>query len=231
MSKSNKIKTIQRKELYSIAKKYIDISELFPKSKINARKLSDYQAKKIARELHKLERMAGGWDYLQRDFQPVRRTKAAREYMDRAGINQAARGVIINQKGPDITGVRFANGMLLYKRAKIDTATYPIDATSEENVRASIREIALAITNPENYASLHTPGGKIVNAYATRRGRTRLYEDFPTPQNEMDELLEEAAVNLYNKYSMLASAGAIRENGRRAAHPSRWGMAVRIERK
>ncbi len=229
------IKNKQRRELYTTAKKYLDIKSLFPRSKnIGKAPLTDYQQRKISKEIRALTNLAGGITFLERDFIKINRTKTMKEYLKNAGIPKASKGVLLSGGDKINKKVTIKSGVLFYERGGLATSQYPLDASSERNLKKSMRAKKKHISRPENSSYLATAGGKINNAYYKRRG-----EYFPSP-SEVDgadsdayDLIEELSLTLYDRYSALAAAGEMRprEKGGRAIHPSKWGMALVIERK
>lgn len=217
------------KSLYSEAKNFLNMKALFPRSKnVGRNGLTDYQVKVVKREMRKLIAQAGSLDYLRKSFVKLRRTKSAVEYMQRAGVPKASRGVIIAGGEGMIKKARVRRGFLIYERGHLPTAIFPINAVSEKSIRYDMSQLAGVINNPQSTPYLCTAGGKIVAAEVTQRGRQIGYMDATNP--DKSSVLTEAALNLFLKYEAMAKMNMLRSNGRRAVHPSRWGLSVLVEK-
>ena len=154
-------KKAARRALYSEARKYLDIKSLFPKSEIDWRNLSDYQARKISEEFRHLVGVAGGLGYLKKDFVKVRRTKGARKYIGDAMLPKSARGILLPGGAKMNSNVSIRNGGVFYSRGLSSQAAFPLDALTAASLEKSIRQHADYIRNPDNLSYIGTAGGKI----------------------------------------------------------------------
>lgn len=222
---SNKL---SKRAVYEQARKYLDIKSVFPKSSGVGRggNLTDYQAKKLASVLKELKTAAGGDKYLEQSFVPIRRTKAAREYIQNIGLPKSARGVLLAGGEKVNSGLTVRKGALYYNRGDRSQAHFPLDARTENTLENSIREKTGFINNPANVPYIATHGGAIKG----------LSVDAELEGDDAVELLTGLALEIYSKYKMLADAGAYRptdekHGARKAAHPSKWGLSLLVEAK
>lgn len=224
MSKSRKSQL--RRGLFSEAKQFIDIHALFPKSKnVGRAPLTDYQARKIRKELGAFYAHAGGIDHAKRDAVTIKRTAAAKQYLKDAGYPASAKAVFLPGGEKSNGNISFKGGMLRFTRGEIKISQYPIDAITEHAMLKSIRSHATDINQENSFTYIATSGGKI-----TITGTSKKLEKNIT----LDEV-ERKAKELYSRYASLADAGLNRperigKGARRAAHPSKWGMTLWIEK-
>ena len=225
-----------RRALYSEAKKYLDIKSILPKSNIDYRNLTDYQAKRISKELRHLYGVAGGKHYLESTFVKIKRTKAAKEYIVDSMLPKSAKGVLLPGGTKINSEVRVKDGALFYKRGASYQGNFPIDATSEKTIKKSIRANAGYINNSDNVSYIGTAGGKVqgVNVLHKRGKWERVKvggtDAYYSEEDSVDEI-ENVAVSLFIKYSAMAAGNERRMNGRIAAHPNKWGMTLIVEKK
>lgn len=235
-------KNAARRALYSEAKKYLDIKSIFPKSEINWQRLTDYQAKKLSRELKYLYDAAGGNDQLhrkknlERDFVKIRRASSAKKYITDSIMPNSSRGVLLPGGKKINTNVSIKNGVLFYQRGAAFQANFPIDATSEKTISNSLRQNAGYVNNAENLSYVGTSGGKIngVNVLQRNGKWARVavgMTDGDDIENEPIDDIENVAVSLFIKYSAMSTGNELRQNGRIAAHPNKWGMVLIVEKK
>lgn len=231
------IKKINR-ALYSDAKKYLDVKSMFPNSKnVGRNGLTEYQAKKIKRELKRLTALAGGAHYLERDFVKIRRTKSAREYMDDGVLPKHARGILLPGGEKINSGVTIKNGTVFFRRGLRESALFQLSAITEKSLEKSLKKYSKIINDENHISYIETSGGKITGiSIKNKRDRWERHQ-IPgvafDPEEEKTALdkITEIALMIYNKYADMAKAGEYRENGRIAANPSKWGMKLLIEKK
>lgn len=222
------------RQLFNTVDKFLDVRALFPKTKLDMRKgFTLKQMDKIAREARKFAQLAGGERYLENDFAPVKKTKAARDYMDKVGLPKQARGVLLPGGSKIKGGVTVGkDGGLHYMAGEREQSQFPLDFATERTVEKSLRAHSKKINQPDTVSYIATHGGKIYN----RKNNIPPPEVFGDEEYEEDgeekdatDLIVENAIELHNKYAEMAAAGAFRANGRLAAHPSKWGAVLITE--
>lgn len=233
-----------RRELYSKARKYLDMKSLFPNSEYVGRApLTDYQAKKISKELRHLIGMAGGEHYLEKDFVKVRRTKGAREYIENNMLPKSAKGILLPGGEKINKGVSIKGGAVHYLRGDAELSQYPLDARTEKTLEKSIRQHGAMIERENNFSYIGTSGGKISGVEVLQQNNRWKREPFPqtsgAEEGATDQIVN-LSLSLYLKYAAMAKAGEFRKDRtdargrvhtrRKAAHPKKWGMTLIIEK-
>lgn len=228
MSIKNKTSNSVRRAIYNEAKKYFDVKAMFPKSEAVGRApLTDYQLKKVKKELNALTKMAGGRNHLERDFIKVRRTKSAIAYIEKSGLASQSKGILLAGGISVNSNISIRGGALHYLRGMRPQMQYPINAVSEKTMLNDLRGFSGFVNNPANNPYIATAGGKI-NAMPASVDATLEGDD-------AINLLCKLASKIYNKYSDGAAAGLMRREGTKHAtkmvHPSKWGLSLLIEAK
>jgi hypothetical protein len=223
-----------QKELKKIASQFIDFKELFPKSTVNSRtKMNDYQSRKIKSAIRDIAKNATQIPHekisrikiadigtiLDRDFVPL---KGAKKYMKDKGLQTYNKGIFLTGGSRDNKNAVYSKGAIRYERGDSERTFYQLNNWSERTLRTSFRE---AIdTLPSEGIKRLTANGRAVRNMSTRTN----------PEAADDELLEELAVQVYNKYKSMALAGEYRNipNAKGgfskvlAAHPKKWGLGI-----
>lgn len=218
--------------IHHIANKFIDVKVLFPKSKIDLRKTpTPYQTKKIRAAMREFEKFAGSSRYLEKDFVQIKRTKPAREFMEKSGYPKAARGVLLQGGAAVNRNVQVKKGVLLFERHGVASGSYPLNAESQEAFSADLLRHRYLIEEQRFRAYLSTAGGRIKSGVANLRGRWLADPAFSPDTEENTEFNDfyNSAMGTFEYYAALTESGGMRANGRRAAHPSRWGLSVVLE--
>lgn len=239
-----------RRALLKYAADYIDIKSLFPKSNIDLRKpLTDYQNAKLARELKHLSAVAGGANdkkhptlgikitpsWMEKSFVPVKRTKGAKQYITDSMLPKSAKGILLPGGKKINSGVSIKDGAIFFNRGQSAQAMFPLDAVSEKKLEKSIRANSDYINNPDNVSYIATASGKItgVNVLHGKNKWERVGVFGTVTETGYDAVddITKIARDIFNKYAMMAKEKAMRANGRRAVHPSKWGMSLLVEQK
>lgn len=246
-------KSAGRRALYSEARKYLDMKILFPESKnVGKKPLTDYQAKKISKELRHLAALTGGESrldklipalkagthYLANDFVPVRRTKSAPDYFADALIPASSKGVLLKGGKKVNSGVTIKNGALFYNRGGTHQAAFPLNAINEIELEKSIRAHSGYINNPDNVTYLGTAGGTITGVNVLVNEKRGLWKrergvsiDAGLEGDDSEDEVVAIALSIFLKYEAMANNGELRAKRGRAVHPSKWGMSLIIEAK
>ncbi len=226
-----------RRALHSEAKKYLDVKSLFPKSDYDGRKpLTDYQAKKVSKELRHLAGVAGGMKFLEKDFVKVKRTKDAKKYIVDSMLPKSSKGILLPGGEKINSGVTIKEGAVFFQRGTRSQVVFPLNAVNESNLEKSIRAKSDYIKNPENVSYIATSSGTI-KGVKVLHGNNRWENvsvhgvDAELEGEQSEEDIVELAAALFNKYAAMSKEHATRANGRRAVHPSKWGLSLLIERK
>ena len=209
-----------QKKLKADARKLLDIRALFPKGSPDLRRnLTEYQAKKIRRAIREITKEGGG---SLDEFIPV--GTGRKKYMHDHGLPGYFKGIFLPGGTKKNDKVEYIGGGLLYERDNTKRTRFLIDATSEETVKKSIKNIWKK--KAENEKAAITSDGRVIGSAQNRI--------------DIDALMIEA-LYLRNKYALAAANGEMREikNGHRnkdgtkkivaAAHPSEWPMGVLFE--
>lgn len=207
------------KQLIKDARQFFDFSELFPASKIDARReLTKYQRGKIKSSMNNLITLAGGLNHLKRDFIKMPSSESRKRFAAETGLPKGARGVMIPGGGKINKRVSFKRGHLVFKRGTAEGLYkfVPLDASTERAFESSMRKRIKQNLPMHEFISLGTYGGEI--RYTARK----------TDEHKMPDLFIEKAMGIYNMYAALSAAGIKRDNGRIAAHPSSWGLGLLV---
>lgn len=219
--KTNILKRRSDKKLFETADKFLDVRAMFPNKKIDLRKgLTKWQREKINSELRAFTEIAGDIKFLEKDFAPIVRTKAAKEYMARVGLPKNSRGVLLQGASKTNKKITIKNGALHISHDKIDQLLIPLDALTEKTLTASVKRVKKLLLDKKRVNYLGTHGGKIHNS-----GRTAAFD------KNADEIFLDNALTIFNKYVTMTHNEEKRDNGRYAAHPSKWGMVLISENK
>lgn len=219
----SKKSSTQRRELYHFAEKYIDIKTLFPRSKVVHKTPSDYQRRKIKQAMDAIVADAGGLSHLVRDFIPMPRTKALKEFNKKSGAPVYQRGVMIAGGRAINQNVSIANGALSYTRGDSQRKIYALDAATAESLAANIRAHKRSINSVSHIPYITTNGQSIAGLSVSATAQKG------EPISATD-LLIKVATALHVKYSRMAEVGEKRDNGKMAAHPTKWGMGLMLDR-
>lgn len=194
------------------ARKYVNVKVLFKDGAPKFSELTEYKTKKIINAYNNLIALAGGKHYLERDFIPLRKTKRLQKYNREIGVPAYAAGVMIGGGAKVNKDVVISKKLhLVYKRGIYGREGAPLDARTEKTLIKSIKKYKEKINSAE-YTMLATNGNYI--GYKNKKGHDPL------------DLLTEKALYLFNKYEPMFKAGALRDNGRKAAKMTDWGLQL-----
>ena len=178
--------------------------------------MNPYKIGKINKALKSIYAVAGNKEYLEKDFAPVRSKRLKAYNMDNQ-LPQAFKGVLITGAAKLKIKPAITNDLgLAYQRGAYNIITSPVDMTNERSIEKSINRNRRKIEKSENtYLSAN---GAIIPSIGKKGG----YRSGHTPT----DLVLEKTLFLYAKYSQMAARGEKRENGRLAAAPKKWGVAI-----